>query len=356
MLEYAVEGLVFVDDTNPRIRHPGLIPETGGRADLSPVRDRSKPPEQPDPGPQVWSIGGGKGGVGKSVIATNLAVALAEGGRRVALIDADLGGANLHTLLGVPWSGKTLSDFISGAVQDLPQLMVPTSTPGLALISGARPMMDAANPKYAQKMRLLRHVKNLPVDHAVIDVGAGSNANVLDLFLSSRTGIVVTVPEPTSIENAHQFLKAAIIRKLRFVEPRSRVRSVFSRLESRELRHVLRDTRRVIDAVDKIDPEIATIFQHTLWSMSFAVIVNRIERDDQRALGPQLATGCQEILGVAVSSIGSTEHDPFVPRSIAERCPTLSRFPTCPFSVSIRRVAGAVDNSVRRHVDQAFQR
>ena len=55
-----------------------------------------------DQGPRVWAIGGGKGGVGKSVIAVNLAATLAGKGNRVVLVDADLGGANLHTLLGMP--------------------------------------------------------------------------------------------------------------------------------------------------------------------------------------------------------------------------------------------------------------
>ncbi|MCP4895508.1 MAG: MinD/ParA family protein [bacterium] len=345
-----------MNDTDISIQLPDSSLSSSMGESASQSSDRSRPPEQPAKGPQIWSVGGGKGGVGKSVIATNLAVALAEGGRQVVLIDADLGGANLHTLLGVPWAGNTLSDFLVGKVKALSQLLVPTATPGLALISGADPDMDIANPKFAQKMRLLRHLCTLRADHIIVDVGAGSSANVLDLFLSCQTGIVVTVPEPTSIENAHQFLRSALIRKLRFSEPRPRVRSIFNWLDGIDQRRTLKDPRRLIETIDQIDPEIAAILHQTLHSLSFAIVVNRVEKEDQRILGPQLATGCQEILGVAVSSIGSTEHDPFVPRSIAEHCPAILRFPTCPFSVSIRRIAGALDSKVRKNVDQAARR
>mgnify|MGYP001549711292 CR=1 FL=1 len=75
--------------------------------------------------PRIWAIGGGKGGIGKSVIATNLAVSMAGPGRRVALVDADLGGANLHTLLGVPSPKVNLSDFISKRVTSLGEVMTP---------------------------------------------------------------------------------------------------------------------------------------------------------------------------------------------------------------------------------------
>ena len=63
-------------------------------------------------GPRIWAIGGGKGGVGKSVLAANLGVVLAKRRQRVIVVDADLGGANLHTLFGMPDPELTLSDYI----------------------------------------------------------------------------------------------------------------------------------------------------------------------------------------------------------------------------------------------------
>jgi flagellar biosynthesis protein FlhG len=312
---------------------------------------RSAPADSVSPKrPRVWAVGGGKGGVGKSVLASNLAVALAEGQKTVALVDADLGGANLHTLFGIGPTRRSLSDFLTGSVRSLDELMTPTSVANLTVISGARPLLDVANPKYAQKLRLLRHLERLPVEHVVLDVGAGSSSNVLDLFLSSQIGILVCVPEATSIENSHHFLKATLLRALRLAEPRPRVQAIFRRLEKSNRHEALRNPRRLIQEVESIDGEVAGIFRERLSEMAFAVVVNRIDREDQKNLGPQVATGCEDVLGVSVTSIGSVELDPAVPRSINERCPAITRFPGCPFSVSVRRLAGVLDTSVREHV------
>ena len=71
----------------------------------------------PAPAPVTWAVGGGKGGVGKSVITSSLAIALAERGLRCAAVDADFGAANLHTVLGVPRPERTLSHFIKLEVE-----------------------------------------------------------------------------------------------------------------------------------------------------------------------------------------------------------------------------------------------
>src|SRR5512134_4067696 len=82
----------------------------------SPLTGRGQAPSERLVGaPRIWAVGGGKGGVGKSVVAASLAAAMAGTGRRCALIDVDLGGANLHTLLGVSRPRRTLSHLLSAA-------------------------------------------------------------------------------------------------------------------------------------------------------------------------------------------------------------------------------------------------
>ena len=86
---------------------------------------------------RVWAIGGGKGGDGKSLLTANVGITLAQMGKRVCVIDTDLGGANLHTCLGVTRPTSTLDDFVKRETEGLHELAVQTPVPNLSLISGA---------------------------------------------------------------------------------------------------------------------------------------------------------------------------------------------------------------------------
>jgi MinD-like ATPase involved in chromosome partitioning or flagellar assembly len=159
--------------------------------------------------PDVWAIAGGKGGVGKSVVAANLAVSVVRRGLTCLLIDADLGGGNQHTLFGVEAPRVTLDAFLSGDERELTAVAARTRYPGLSLIFARCDALGSANPKHAQKQRLLRHIAKAAVDVVILDLGAGTTLNTLDLFLSARVQLVVTTPELTAIQNAYGFIKCA---------------------------------------------------------------------------------------------------------------------------------------------------
>ena len=149
---------------------------------------------------KLWAVGGGKGGVGKSFLTTNIGVLLAKEGKRVVLMDLDLGGANLHTCLGVTDLDRGVSDFLMRRYEELEEALVPTQVPNLFLLSGAQDSLNIANPKYAQKIRLLRELKKIEADYILMDLGAGTSFNTLDFFIAADTQLLVAIPEPTSIE------------------------------------------------------------------------------------------------------------------------------------------------------------
>jgi len=151
-------------------------------------------------GPEIWAIGGGKGGVGKSFVATNLAVCMARQGRRVVVVDGDLGGANLDTLFGCPRPTRTLSDFLDRRVERLADIAMPTGVEGLALVAGDSDTLGSANPAHAQKLKLIRHLRAMPCDLVIVDLGAGTSFNTLDLYLAADVGVVVTTAEPAITE------------------------------------------------------------------------------------------------------------------------------------------------------------
>ena len=163
---------------------------------------------------RIISIGGGKGGVGKSVVASNLAVAMADEGRQVVLVDGDLGAPNLHTLFGLTRTGPTLNSFLEHELEHLEDARVDTGVRRLSLIRGSSALFGSANPSWAQKQRLLRNLEALDTDIIIIDVGAGSGFNQLDLFELGDVRLIVSTPQLTSIENAYGFIKGAVYRAL----------------------------------------------------------------------------------------------------------------------------------------------
>jgi len=102
----------------------------------------------------IWPIGGGKGGSGKSFLASSLGRLLAKSGKKTLLIDLDLGAANLHTMVDVPYPGKCFSDFIRKKIPLLENTILETPIPNLFLISGAHDNLDIANLPYDKKIKL----------------------------------------------------------------------------------------------------------------------------------------------------------------------------------------------------------
>ena len=163
----------------------------------------------------IWAVGGGKGGVGKSLITANLSICLALMGYKVVAIDLDLGGANLHTCLGVPIPEKTLSDFFSKKVAHFSELLTPTPISNLMVISGAQDDVSVANLKQFHRSKVIAQLTELDADYILLDLGAGTAINTLDFFITADQGILTVLPEPTSIENTYRFIKAVYHRKLK---------------------------------------------------------------------------------------------------------------------------------------------
>jgi flagellar biosynthesis protein FlhG len=302
-------------------------------------------------GPKIWAIGGGKGGVGKSVVTSNLAVAVARSGARAVLIDADLGGANLHTLVGVPSPKVNLSDFIARRVSSLAEVMIPTPYDNLWLVSGAKAILETANPNYGQKGKLIRHISAMDVDHVFLDLGAGTTFNVLDFFLVARKGVLVVVPESTSVENAYFFIKAAYFRRLKTAKPRKQVKAAIKQVMNGHSRRSIRTPRDLMTRVMAIDPEAGAALMEAASTFNPSIIVNRIERNEQARLGTEMSSACRDYFGIHVNCLGTFPADNLVKRSVKEGRPAIDLFPQSAFANAVR---GAAENFTAR-TDGVFQ-
>jgi flagellar biosynthesis protein FlhG len=270
---------------------------------------------------QIWSLGGGKGGIGKSLLTASLGWQLSRMGKRVILVDADLGGANLHTCLGLSTPPElTLGDFIRRRVERIEDVAVDTGYTGLRLISGASDFLSAANIKYQQKVRILNRIRSLDVDIVLMDLGAGTGFNIIDFFLASDLGLLTVVPEPTSIENAYRFIKSALYRRLRGAASTEAVRDIVeSALDQKNTRGI-RTPVDLLQAVEREDASAAESLRRELAAFHPRFVVNQV-RDDPSDIpvGHQLVTACARHLGIRSTYAGYVHYDDVVWRNVRHR-------------------------------------
>jgi len=288
--------------------------------------------------PRLWAIGGGKGGVGKSVISSGLAMALAARGERCILFDADLGGANLHTFVGMPHPQHTLSDLFSHKANTLEEILLPTPFPNLSLISGARAQLDMANPAWLQKIKLIRQLTTLPADHVFVDLGAGSSFNMLDFFLAAQNGLLVLMPTPTAIENTYHFLKASYYRRLRQVIRHFEAESLVDAALAEKVQSGIRSPKELLLDLLQRDPLLAKKLQQAMNKFTPKLVVNQVQRSEDRELGGKMVTASRDFFGIDMGEPAIIRNDDRVLIALKARRPVLEMFPGGPFAEDIRRL------------------
>jgi len=288
---------------------------------------------------QVWSLGGGKGGIGKSLLTASLGWQLARMGKRVVLVDADLGGANLHTCLGLAAPERTLGDFIQRRVERIEDVLVETPVPGLRLVSGASDFLGAANIKHPQKVRVLNKVRSLDVDVVLLDLGAGTSFNIIDFFLVSEVSLLTVVPEPTSIENGYRFIKSALYRRLRASAEREAVRQIIDSALDPKNPLGIRTPFDLIARVEKEDPAAAEELKKEIAGFKPQFIVNQVRSAGDVTVGHQLVSACLRHLGIRASYAGYVHYDDTVWQAVRRRKLFMADAPTSIAAEEIRQLA-----------------
>ena len=256
-------------------------------------------------------MGGGKGGVGKSVLSTIFALWLARTGKRTIIVDADLGGANIHTLLGIKSPPKTINDFITKKYPDLEEICIESGVRNLRLLSGASEILSLANLQFAQKVKIIQSLHRLDADYVILDLGAGTSYNVLDFFLIAQRQIVMLTPQPISIQNSYAFVRNAVYRKLSRITSQkpgllSIVKSAMDPKNDLNVRTV-KDLYRVIrndggaEAADFLQKEIAAIQP--------ALVTNMIRSQKDRQAGSIIQLVSEKYLMISPVDMGGIVYD-----------------------------------------------
>jgi flagellar biosynthesis protein FlhG len=289
--------------------------------------------------PQViWAVGGGKGGTGKTFLSANLAIALGVDQGDVIAVDADLGGPNLHTLLGVRQNGRDLGHFIRNQVDRLEDITMPTSFPGLRLIRGSENTLFLANLNHYKKLKLIRQIKSLPSKRVLIDLGTGSAYNTLDLFVIASPGILVVTPEPTAIENTYLFLRTCALRILkayaRYFGIQDFDKRVQEEFESRSM-----TLRTFLESLSVSDGSAGQVLTAALKSLKLYLVVNKARDKKDVLLGRSIIDVVRKYFLINMELLGTIPYDERVHWSLKRFSPFIFEYPESVVAQTIRSMA-----------------
>lgn len=266
------------------------------------------------------AVGGGKGGVGKSIVAANLAIAIADHGARVVLVDCDLGAANQHVLFGIDRPLPGLQALLDKKIDSLDEAMTPTPHPNLHLIAGTGAAVGAANINHGEKKRILRRLRGIKADVVLIDVGAGVSYNVLDFFELGGQKLLVVNPQVTSIQTAYSFLKGAVLRTLHHhAEKAEELELLAPATKSGENEKV----SQILTRIKERAPELASDIGRVLDRFGAQIVGNQVFDPSQAGIFHAISRMIQDFLGITVPILGTVRASRRIRESVNLRRPMM---------------------------------
>ncbi len=292
---------------------------------------------------QVLPIASGKGGVGKSLFASNISIALAQAGKKVLLVDLDLGASNLHLILGTGAVRDGIGTFLSNSETEFKDIIFDTEYRNLRFISGDGEIPGMANLDTSQKTRLIRELFLQEADYLILDLGAGTSFNTVDFFLSSSLGIIVTAPALTATLNAYLFLKNVVFRLMSSsFKKDSWAGKYFDSLKQEGKSFQKIYIPKLIDKIKVEDPESYNTFMERMSVFKPMLIMNMLEdpKDSQKAV--KIRRSCKEYLGVNLEHLGIIYFDHLQETALNSRLPIIAYKPNSVLSQAIYRIADKI--------------
>ncbi len=291
----------------------------------------------------ILPIASGKGGVGKSLVSANLAIALAKSGKRTVLIDLDLGGSNLHLVLGMRTIPAGIGNVIQQSSVSLEDVVMPTDYPNLLFIPGDAEIPGIANLNSKQKLMLLRHIKKLDADYVILDLGAGTSFNTLDFFLSSSHGIIVTTPTPTAIVNAYLFLKNSVFRIITSnVKKKSPGGEYLEQVKKEGIQLQRLNIPMIMQELKKHDLEAYTKISQALQRFQPRMILNMLEDPKDAQKVHRLRRSCAQYLDTDLEHLGIIYRDDLQDIALSSRLPIIAYKPKSVLSQALYRIADKI--------------
>jgi flagellar biosynthesis protein FlhG len=240
----------------------------------------------------------------------------------------------------------TLSDVIHRR-STLDDVAVATPFENLRFVSGALDDVGVANPNHAAKMRLLRQLSQATCDVVILDLGAGTSFNTLDFFLIAHLGMLVVLPEPTSIENAYRFLKAAFLRRMAVIEKAYGIKDLVDEARSQRGARNLGTPAELLRAIADRNPDVGRVVYEQMNRFVPRLVLNQARRGGQEGVDDatvayDMASACRRFLGIKLEVLGVLPDDDAVRKAVRMRQPLRQLVPNAPISRALETLAERV--------------
>ncbi len=297
----------------------------------------------------IWAVGGGKGGVGKSLVAANIGILLSKLNKQVVVVDANMGGRSLHRFLNVNPPKAAFTDYIEGKVEKLGDVRILTPFDNLQLVNGT---FDQPG------------INQLLCEHVIIDIGAGTSSETIDSFLLSDVGILVALPEPTSVENLYSFIKASFMRVIRsyicgFSQNETALLKIFQDYAATKNSDFSKGTIDLLKTIKKYDSYTYHKIIEWVGNFQLKLIINQTRETEDLELGEAIALLVRKHFGLNMEFVGHLPHDDRLFKSTKNYQPFLSAHPyslttKCLKGITKRLLNGNVVDKNDSHLLSAF--
>jgi flagellar biosynthesis protein FlhG len=314
---------------------------------------------------RIIPVASGKGGVGKSLVSANLGVAFAQVGKRVVIADLDMGASNLHLVLGHRDHKKGIGTFLINTKGNFDEVIAETDVKGLRFIPGDTKIPGLANLKPAQLRALVKQLIALQsnTDILILDLGAGTHQSILDFFLLSAQGIVVSAPAVTAVLNAYVFLKNTVFRLMFTSFPKnSKAREYLEKLRQDNADPHKLYIPNLLPEIKRIDETSFNAFSSHLEKLRPRLIMNMVDDPKDADVAMKIRHSCEEYLNLKIEHLGVMYRDGLQDTALASRLPITLYKPQAILSQAIYRIAekimqGEDDTALPddQQIDKSFQ-
>jgi len=292
---------------------------------------------------RIIPIASGKGGVGKSLVSANLAISFAQAGQRVVLADLDLGASNLHLVLGIQAPKKGIGTYLNNTKSNFSDVISETDVRGLRFIPGDNEIPGTANLSASQRKSLVKKLLELKdeADILILDLGAGTHQSILDFFLLSNQGIVVSAPAVTAVLNAYVFLKNSVFRLMfSSCEKGSKARGYLEKIRKDGAGHIY--IPKILPEIKNIDSVSYDKFVERLDALHPRLIMNMVDEPKNADVAMKIRRSCEEYLDLRIEHMGIIYRDMIQDKALAGRLPITLYKPQSVLSQAIYRIADKI--------------